>query len=158
MIYELLYIVPTQYSDTEIEGVMTEIKSILEKSDAKTLQMKSLGKMKLAYPIKKVQHGTYVLGYFEVEGEKLQKIELDLKLADAVLRHTIVKREAGIPTEAYSMSQYEAPITPEGKRIHAKKHSEGGKPAAPAKKDPKMSMEELDGKIDAILKENESSK
>ncbi len=152
MIYEILYIVPSRFSETEIEGVTKQVQEVLQKSEAKIERVENLGKLKLAYPIKKERHGTYVLTYITVAPEKLSKIDLDLRLTDEVLRHVIVKRPEGIPTVAFQMDEYEAPITAEGKRIHKK----GKMEVATARKvvaqpTETISEEDLEKKLDSIL-------
>jgi small subunit ribosomal protein S6 len=152
MIYELMYIIPSRYSDTEIEGITKKVSEVLAKSEAKVEKTSNLGKIKLAYPINKERFGTYILLYIEVEGEKIEKIDQDLRLTDELLRHILVKRPEGIPTQEFDLGAYEAPITSEGKRTHAKprvKTQDAPRPK-PATGE-KLSMEELDKKLDSIL-------
>lgn len=154
MIYEILYIVPSRFSETEIEGVVKEVDAVLQKHGATVEKTENLGKLKLAYPIKKERYGTYVLTYANLEGDAVQKIDTDLRLTDAVLRHILVKREEGIPKEAFTLTPYEAPINAEGKRIHKK-----ARPEAPKKKPvpagEKVSMEEVEKKLDSILEDSD---
>lgn len=151
MIYEILYIIPSRFSDTEVDGVAKKIEEGLLKAGASVEKTENLGKIKLTYPIKKERHGTYILTYINVDGEKMQKIDQDLRLSDDVLRHTIVKREEGIPTAAFKLSSYEAPITPEGKRSHKKGKADAPTQARPAVAAEPISMAELDKKLDSIL-------
>ena len=53
MMYELMYILPSQYSDSEIEGLQKNVADLVVKIGAKVEQSEVLGKIKLAYPIKK---------------------------------------------------------------------------------------------------------
>lgn len=152
MIYELLYIIPSRYSDTEIEGITQKVSETLAKHEAKVEKTENLGKIKFAYPINKERFGTYILLYIEVEGDKVEKIDQDLKLTDEVLRHILVKRPDGIPMQEFRIGTYEAPITSEGKRTHVKtrvKAQEAPRQTAPSGE--KISMEELDKKLDSIL-------
>jgi small subunit ribosomal protein S6 len=155
MIYEILYIVPSKFSDSEIDGVTKTVDGLFAKHGAKAVKTENLGKLKFAYPIKKFTHGTYVLTYVESEGTAVSAIDLELKLASEVLRHVIVKREEGIPTFEYKLSSYVAPITPEGRRAT-------GAPEAvvPSKKAPAVAKsapadivtsETVDEKLDDIL-------
>lgn len=151
MTYEILYIIPSRFSDTEIDGVAKKIEEGLVKAGATVEKTENLGKIKLAFPIKKERHGTYILTYINVDGEKMKKIDQDLRLTDEILRHTIVKREEGIPTGAFKLSSYEAPITPEGKRSHKKGKMDAPAQARPAAAAEPITMAELDKKLDSIL-------
>lgn len=156
MTYEILYIIPSRYSDTEIEGIVKQVEEGLVKNGAKVEKTENLGKIKMAYPIKKERYGTYILTYVDVEGESVQKIDGELRLTDEVLRHVIVKREDGIPKEEFRLEQYEAPITAEGKRIHKKSKTEVPKrKQVPSSSDEKISKEEIDKKLDSILEDDD---
>ena len=157
MIYEIKYIIPSKFSDSEIDGVINQVAGVFEKHGAKVEQSQNLGKLKFAYPIKKVRHGTYVLSYINAPAESLKKIDADLRLTDEVLRHLMVKCEGGVPSAKYTFKPqaYQEPLTPEGKR------SVERKPRAPKPQTPQateatesMSSEELDKKLDEILEKD----
>lgn len=152
MIYELMYIIPSKFSDSEIDGVINKVAGVLEKHGAKVEQSQNLGKIKFAYPIAKVRHGTYVLSYIEAQAESVSKIEKDLRLTDEVLRHLLVKREDGIPTAKYQFKpgSYQEPLDAEGKRVIARK------PRTPKQAEPseRFSTEELDKRLDEILEKD----
>lgn len=153
MVYELMYIIPSRFSDSEIEGVTKEVQKTLEKHGATVEKTDVLGKLKLAYPINKERYGTYVLSYMNVEGSAISAIDTDLKLTDEVIRHVIVKREEGIPSEAFSLVEYESPITAEGKRVHQSPKAPKApvQKAAPKVESTPISEEEIDKKLDSIL-------
>ena len=84
MIYEIMYIVPARYSETEVEGVMQAVQGYIEKHGGKVEKAENLGRMKFAYTIKKNTHGTYVLLYAEIAGEAVAKIDLELRSASSL--------------------------------------------------------------------------
>jgi small subunit ribosomal protein S6 len=152
MIYELMYIIPSKFSDREIDGVINQVAGVLEKHGAKIEQSENLGKIKFAYPIKKVRHGTYVLSYIEAPAESLAKVDQDLRLTDEVLRHLLVKREKGLPTAKYVFKpgSYQEPLDAEGKRASVRQPR---KPKQVENTD-RLSTEELDKKLDEILEKD----
>ncbi len=156
MIYEILYIIPSKFSDTEIDGVRAAITGRMEAAGAKIEKTENLGKLKLAYTVKKFSHGTYILVFVDAASEAMAKIDQDLRLADEVLRYTIVKRPQGIPKTIPMPSSYVAPLTSEGKRTAGaagkKELAKVAAPMAPAAvaAEP-ISAEELDKKLDEIL-------
>jgi len=148
MIYEILYIIPSKFSDSEIEGVEGHINEILVRNEAKVLKTSNLGKIKIAYPIKREKHGTYVLTYIEVAGVNLAKIDQDLRLSEEVLRHVLVKRPEGVSEKNYTIGTYVEPLTSEGKRTRGKRETVKEEAVKPAKK---LSTAALDKKLDEIL-------
>ncbi|MFA5936032.1 MAG: 30S ribosomal protein S6 [Patescibacteria group bacterium] len=96
MQYELLYIVPTTFTDEDVGKVESNVKASLEKYGASIIDTKRLGKFRFAYPIEKQRHGHYVLVNMEAEGSSLAKIDEALRISTEVLRHIIVRAdEAG---------------------------------------------------------------
>lgn len=161
--YELLYIVPSQYTDEEIGGIQSTIATLVEGFEGKVLRNESLGKIKLAYPIKKVNHGTYILVHFNIEGAKMAELDRKLRLSDEVLRHMITERKADALEKKFEISAYVAPLSEEGRTERKSDKRAPKAPAAEAKSakiapptpadaaESKMSMEELDQKLDKIL-------
>lgn len=165
--YELLYLVPSSYTEKEVEEIQGQIKTLAESMDAKVLRNESLGKLKLAYPIKKMHHGTYVLMHFNAEGSILAELDRKLKLTDEVLRHMIVNRLPGALEKKFELSEYVPPINEEGKKTRlmdkpARPAAPAATPApaavpakaeetAPVVAEEPMSMEQLDQKLDKIL-------
>jgi small subunit ribosomal protein S6 len=152
MIYEIMYIIPSKFSDSEIEGVTKTVAGLFEKHGAKVEKTENLGKIKFAYTIKKVTHGTYILAFIEAVGDAVAKIDQELRLSDEVLRHITIKRPDGIPETSFNLSAYVAPLNPEGKRTRPAK-TEAPKSTIQPKISPKASLgeKELDKKLDEIL-------
>ncbi len=165
--YELLYIVPAQFTDDEVPGVQKNIVGFIEKYGGKLVSEMNLGKIRLAYPIKKVAHGTYVLAYFDAEPSAIKGLDRELTLHDEVLRHTILKRAPGALERTFEISSYVAPLSdearaqkrdvkpmtkrPDGTSAPAAIEEIETAPSATSTEEASMSMEDLDKKIDEIL-------
>lgn len=159
--YELLYIVGTQFTDQEIAGIQSKIDDLLTQAGAKVLKTQNLGKIKLAYPIKKIRHGSYVLSYFDAEPSVITDINRRLGLADEVMRHTLLERPAGALERTFELTSYIAPLSEEAKperemkrppvRTFKKAEPELASPLPVAAAESSMTMEELDQKLDKIL-------
>lgn len=149
MLYELMTILPSHISDTEVDGTIDTISKLVENAGGKVEKTENLGKIKLAYPIKRQRHGVYALLYVEVAPEHLPKLDLNLRLADEVVRHMLIARPEGIPTFAYSMVSYTPPLTAEGRRATER---EDRAPKASEKAQEKSEATEKNSeKLDAIL-------
>jgi len=151
MLYEIMYIIPAKYSDSEIEGMTKTVSLLLEKHGAEIKKTMNLGKLKFAYSIKKQTHGTYILNFIEVDGSALSKIDAELRLADEVLRHITIRRESGIPEHEIVLTPYVAPITPEGKRVVKKTRQTKESPTVLTAPAENVSAEEIKKKLDEIL-------
>lgn len=165
--YELLYIVGTQYTDTEVSEIQGKIVAMLEKVGANILRNENLGKIRFAYPIKKARHGTYILVHFDADPAVVQALNRQLELTDEILRHTLLVRVPGSEKKKIELIPYVAPLSEEAKRSEAKPTIQREKstpveelviaaPLLPA--EPAMSMEELDRKLDEILDADLSEK
>jgi small subunit ribosomal protein S6 len=91
MNYEILYIIPAKYSETEFEEVNKKIPAIIEEAGAKIERTDNWGKRKLAYQIKHFRYGYYTLIIFSAPSEALEKITQKLNLNQDVVRFQIVK-------------------------------------------------------------------
>ncbi len=164
--YELLYIVSSQYTDGEIAKIQEQVNAEVMAVGGTIVSSHNLGKIKLAYPIKKQWHGSYILTYFDVEPSAIAELERKLTLTDEVLRHTLMTRKSDVSKTAFELTSYVAPLSEEARRERHKDHSEEGVRGAPRRKaeelpsptpsstsseEKKMSIEELDKKLDEML-------
>lgn len=159
--YELLYIVPTQFAETEIDGIRAKVAAMVEQTGAKVTRNESLGKLKLAYPVKHQRHGTYVLVHFDAEPSAISGLDRALRLSDEVLRHIVVERDPATDKKTYQIASYVAPLSEEAREMRrgsldaAPRRPVAQAPVAeaavPVATEPSMSMEELDKKLDEIL-------
>ena len=157
--YELMYIIPSRYTDAEVDGVAKTVTGMVEKAGGTIVKTQMLGKLKLAYPIKGIRHGTYVLTHFNAEPSVIAALDRSLGLADEVLRHTMLIAKAGAENKKVELNAYVAPLSEEARDTRDERRAPmAPRPAAPAPAvaavrpaEPAMSIEELDKKLDEIL-------
>ncbi|MDP2586629.1 MAG: 30S ribosomal protein S6 [Candidatus Komeilibacteria bacterium] len=149
--YDLTLIIPATAAENEHPEIVGEIKALLEKTGATNLQTQDLGRKKLAYAIKNLRHGFYFSFEFNLGTEKLQALDLALKLHKNVLRHLIIKKKI---KSAKDMAREEKIRTGKLKQEHIKQETEEKekRQAVKAAK-PKISLEDLDKKLDELLDE-----
>jgi len=155
MLYEIMTILPSQYADTEVDGVIATVSKVIEKSGAKVEKTHSFGKIKMAYPIERQRYGTYILFYVTAEAEMMMKLDQDLRLTDEIIRHMTIGRPEGVPTGEFKLVQYTPPLTTEGRRAGEREErtdrpERGPRPATPDATG-KVTTEELSNKLDQIL-------
>jgi small subunit ribosomal protein S6 len=95
--YELTYLVPTGYTETELGQIKKEVETLIKKHGGAVEKQEDWGKKPLAYRIKKagkmIEEASYF--YFEVSFEptKAQAFERDVYLVTKLLRHLFVLAE-----------------------------------------------------------------
>jgi len=89
--YELLYIVPAPLTEKDLPNVSKKVNKIIKDLGGKIVKEENLGNKKLAYPIKQVYRGFYILVYFETGKEILTELNKVLELDSEILRHMIVR-------------------------------------------------------------------
>ncbi len=147
MLYEIMTILPAHISETEVDGTIANIAKIAENAGGNVVSSQNLGKIKMAYAIKRQRHGFYVLFYVELAPEKMQKLDQTLRLAEEVVRHITIARPDGKPEAPFTLVSYTAPLTPEGRR--AGEREDRAQKSEKAEKS--SATEEIAGKLDAIL-------
>lgn len=100
--YELLYIIPTTFTDDEAGEIETRVSGLISKVGATAESTQRLGKLRLAYPVKDQRHGYYVLVMISAEPSAVAKLDMQLRITPEVLRHLILSAE-----EAGSEAKYE---------------------------------------------------
>jgi len=148
--YELLYIIPNQYTEDECQNIKQKIDQLLVKHGAILGYEEFLGKKKLAYPIKQIAHGYYQLSEFELDDRsKIQELNSALRLDKEILRAQIIVKKKLTDAERAKLKkrEEERPLEREEKTDSAIK-----KPLAKKAESKKVSIENLDEKLEEILK------
>ena len=164
MKYEMMYIVPATKSDDEAAKAKEETTTLLGQYSEEITRDDMIGKRKLAYPIKHVRYGYYVLTCFTADPEKVKDLDRELRHSADVLRHMIVAAGPNADSAEVELPEYEQPDVYARRKRSPKKDEkpvvkreevvEAAKDEAPAKEEavkPAMSSEQLDKKIDDIL-------
>ena len=150
--YELLYILPTKYTDDEIGGVINKFTEEMKATGVTILRAEQAGKLKLAYPIRHQRYGYYVLAVFEGAKEELKKLQTFLQMNLEILRYAIYLAASEKAATAVSVLKELGEISPEAPKPEVPREKKYIPPApAPIIEKPKMTMEELDKKLDEIL-------
>jgi small subunit ribosomal protein S6 len=92
-LYEGMFLVDSALANTDWDGIVKTIKTILEKADSEIVSLKKWDDRKLTYNIRSVARGTYILCYFKVNGGKISEIENAVRLSDQIIRVLILNAE-----------------------------------------------------------------
>jgi small subunit ribosomal protein S6 len=146
--YQLLYILPAIYTEDELKKAISKVDGVLGEAGAKNVESADLGKVKLAYKIKKHGNGSYILSKFSAETADMKDINRAMKLENSVLRYAI-----GKDTDSkFKLSEFK--IVEPGERVRERKEKEfvrGVAPSTAAKEKEKVAIADLDEKLDSLL-------
>jgi len=96
--YELSFIIDAHLSSADKESVCQELKDIIEKVGGEVKELKGwIEQQKLAFPIKKVEDGSYYILTFEGKSNVVEDIKPLIKLKERILRFLVIKQEETEP-------------------------------------------------------------
>lgn len=91
--YEGLFILSSEIDDEMLEREIDSVKNEVVKLLGEISEAKTLGKRRLAYPIKKLKEGVYLLINFVAKPDIVDKLLKRIKLNRNVLRSSIFRKE-----------------------------------------------------------------
>lgn len=169
MRYELSFIISSAIPETEHKALEQDILGYLAEAKAKiTKEPYFIGRKKLAYPIKKQKHGFYVFLEFELEeASHLKEIDTKLKHNNKLLRYLLVKLDKAAmaaKTDLASLKDLPSQNKPAGRparktsrplirKTSPVKKTDESKDKADKEEKPKIALDDIDQKLDDILKD-----
>lgn len=90
--YESIFIINTEIGEDNIKALVEKFKNFLETS-AQLESIDELGKRRLAYEIKGVNEGYYVLVNFSADSSFPSELERLYKITDGILKYLIIKKD-----------------------------------------------------------------
>lgn len=152
--YELLYIIPATYAETELQPVIDGVTKALSGLGATISRNEMVGKIKLTYPVDHVRYGFYVLVDLDIETSKVGALNDLLRLHSDVLRHSLMlkdpKAKPVFKLSAMEEIDREAPRRGEAAERDARARQAAAAPKA-AEKKVEVNMDEVEKNIDKIL-------
>lgn len=155
--YELLFIVPNNYTEDEAKTIITKVEAIVTEQGATIAFREFWGKKKLAYIIKQNHYGYYSLCEFDAEREAIAKIDRTLRLSKEVLRHQIISIPVVTEAERAKTKEKQEQASAKNDKKEEKpvkeKMSKPGISAPRAEKNEgnKAELKDLDEKLEGIL-------
>ena len=90
--YEILYIVRPELDETQLNEAVASVNRLIENLGGKIQKTDLWGRRRLAYEVRHLPEGQYVLTDFQVEPARVPEMEATLKISDTVFRHLIVRK------------------------------------------------------------------
>ncbi|MDD5291256.1 MAG: 30S ribosomal protein S6 [Patescibacteria group bacterium] len=148
--YELLFIIPNKFTEEEANSVTAKVKEIIAGEGGNITFSEFWGKKQLAYPIKQNSYGYYSLLEFDLDGEKLAKINKILRMSSDVIRFQIIKKKVKTAEQLEKEKKISEKIAV--KNMAKEQKAEAKETLKPAQgKEKKLDLKDLDEKLDDIL-------
>lgn len=90
--YEVLYILNAKSDDAVRDAQIEKYQGLVTSSNGSVEAVDKWGVKKLAYPIKFMSEGFYVLMTFEAPADFVEELERQMRISDEVLRFIVVKK------------------------------------------------------------------
>jgi small subunit ribosomal protein S6 len=91
--YEAVFILTPVLSDVQMKEAVEKFRSLLEQEGAEIVNVENWGLRKLAYPIQKKSTGFYNLIEFNAESPIVDKLEIQFRRDERVIRFLTLKME-----------------------------------------------------------------
>jgi len=91
--YEVVFIIRPDLDEDKNTAVINKFKELIEGRGGEILKVEKWGKRRLAYEVKDVKEGFYVVLHINAESKVSSELDRVFKITDEVLRHIIVREE-----------------------------------------------------------------
>lgn len=161
--YELTLLINPDLTEFDVQKVTDKFKKYITTHKGEILKDYSWGKKQLAYPINKSEFGYYHTLVFSITGDNIKELTKEIQLSPEVFRHLLISLEKeGITVDQlFNPEKEETMISSSVKEkmmpneTKAKKMEPEVAPIEEKVKKPKKeTKEEIDQKIDELLKKD----
>jgi small subunit ribosomal protein S6 len=89
--YELVFIVHPEVADDALDPIINNFTQYITNKAGAVVEIARWGRKKLAYPIKHVMEGNYVLIKFKLDPSANKELETNLKISEKIIRYLLIK-------------------------------------------------------------------
>lgn len=89
--YELVFIVHPEVADDALDAVINNITQYITSKNGTVAEVARWGRKKLAYPIKHLMEGNYILITFKLDPAANKELETNLKISEKIIRYLLIK-------------------------------------------------------------------
>lgn len=94
--YELMFITRGTLDEQVVSATVTRFTDLIGAQGGAVLKVDHWGKRQFAYEIEHMTDGFYTVVDFQIESAGLLEVERQLRLADEVLRHKVVRPDVRV--------------------------------------------------------------
>jgi small subunit ribosomal protein S6 len=95
--YELMYIIRPELDDDAVRNAVRSVRTIVEGQGGEVVKTTLWGKRRLAYEVRRLRDGHYVLVSLHLDGARVGEVERALRIHDTVFRHLLVLHQGPMP-------------------------------------------------------------
>jgi small subunit ribosomal protein S6 len=111
--YEILYVVRPDLDEQQLADAVGSVDRLIGNLGGSTVKTDVWGRRRLAYEVRHLREGQYVLSDFQIEPARVPEMEATLKISETVFRHLIVRKpEKKAPRQAPASEQEPAAAAP----------------------------------------------
>ena len=88
--YETLFILHPEIPEAQVRETLDRVRRLIEGMEGQVAEIQDWGIRELAYPIRKLTRGYYVLAEYTATAEVVRELERTMKIADEILRFVSV--------------------------------------------------------------------
>lgn len=92
--YEGMFLCHNKEARKDTEYLVEHVKGLIEKVGGTVVKIAKWDERRLAYQVKGVTHGVYILTYFSAPSEANAKLSAEVRLSSQILRHITLALEA----------------------------------------------------------------
>jgi len=92
--YELLFILRPDLEEEATTAAIDKYVNLIQQNQGAVDQVSRWGKKRLAYEIRDFKEGIYTLVQFQGVSATIKELDRLMRLADEVLRHMVVRKDA----------------------------------------------------------------
>jgi len=89
--YEMMVIVRPDLDEEGLQAAITRVTDVITANGGEVTKTEPWGRRRLAYPIKQVREGQYVLMQFKLEAAATAAVERTLRINEDILRFLVVR-------------------------------------------------------------------
>ncbi len=89
--YDVVFIISPEVADDALEVIINNISQFITGKGGVIANVERWGKKRLAYPLKHLLEGNYVLIKFKMNAMWSRELESNLQISENILRHLLIK-------------------------------------------------------------------
>lgn len=93
-VYELLFVLKPDLEEEATTATIDKYVNLIQQNQGAVEQVSRWGKKRLAYEIRDFKEGFYTLIQFQGVSATIKELDRLMRLADEILRHMIVRKDA----------------------------------------------------------------
>lgn len=89
--YEAMYVLHPELTEEQVQASIEKYSAIITGGGGEVTKVDLWGKRRLAYEVKKLREGFYVLCHFAAGPDLPQELERNFKISDDVIRYLVIR-------------------------------------------------------------------